>query len=175
MMGQICNKSQKEIAKAAGWDEALRTHDVLGLLNRIVATHGLPLSTDPGQQKLDARTKYYSSRQRSFEDTVDYFTRFKECLRMLRALDAGVPDEDLQALDFFMRPDEARYGDCKHDYRNRAKKAETQQQDIEEAYQLATEYVPRKPARQPNVYAAVADDGGCGRGRQANGGGGTKK
>ena len=59
---------------------------------------------------------------------------------MLRALDAGVPDDDQQALDFFMNLDDAKYGDCKHDYQNRANKAETQLQNIEEAYQLATEY-----------------------------------
>ena len=58
---------------------------------------------------------------------------------MMRELDAGVPDEDQQASDFFMSLDDAKYGDCKHDYRNRANKAETQLQNIEEAYQLATE------------------------------------
>ena len=49
MMGQICNKSQKEVAKAADWEEAMRTHDVMELLNRIVTTHGVPLSTDPDE------------------------------------------------------------------------------------------------------------------------------
>ena len=104
----------------------MRTHNVLKLLNRIVATHGVPESTDPGQQKLNARNKYANYRQRSFEDTTDYFTRFQECLSMLRAVDTQVLEEGQQALDFFMRLDEARYGDCKHDYRNRTNKAETQ-------------------------------------------------
>ena len=79
---------------------------MMELLNRIVATHGIELSTVPGQQKLDARTKYYTFRQRSFEDTADYFTRFKECLRMTRAVDTGVPDEDQRTLDFFMGLDD---------------------------------------------------------------------
>ena len=173
MLGQICTNSQKEIAKAAGWAEAVRDHDVMELLRRIVATHGVPQSTDPGQQKLDARDKYNNCRQRGFEDTADYFTRFNECLRMLRAVDAQVPDEDQQALDFFSRLDESKYGDCKHDYRNRANKAETQLQNLEQAYQLATEYVPRKAVRRFDVYAAMADNGGRGRGRQANGGRGV--
>ena len=67
-----------------------------------------------------------------------------------------------------MRLDEARYGGRKHNYRNRPNKEETQLQNIEEAYKLATEYVLRKPARRFDVYAAVTDDGGRGHGRQAN-------
>ena len=138
---------------------------MMDLLKRIVATHGVPQSTDPGQQKLDARNKYANFRERSFEDTADHYTRFNECLRMLRAVKGQVPDEDQQALDFFMRLDEAKYGDCKHDYRNRANKVETQLEKIEEAYQLATEYVPRKPVRRFDVYAAVqATNGGRGGG-----------
>ena len=166
MLGQICTKSQKEIARAAGWAEAVRSHDVAELLKRIVAAHGVPQSADPCQQKLDAREKYTNCKQRSFEDTADFFTRFNECLRMLRAVEAQVPDEDQQALDFLMRLDEARYDDCKHNYRNRPNKSDTQLQNIEEAYELATEYVPRKPTRRFDVYTAVADDGGRSRGRK---------
>ena len=137
----------------------MRTYDVMELLNRIVATHGVPLSIDPGQQKLEARTKYYSCRQRSFEDTADYYKRFKKRICVLRALDSGVPDDDQQALDFFMTLDDAKY-----DYR--ANKAETQLQNIEKPINK-----PLRKARQHNVYAAVVGDGGRGRGRQANNGG----
>ena len=86
ILGQICTDSQKEIARAAGWKVSVRDHDVMEPLKSIVATHGVPQSTDPGQQKLDARDKYNSRRQGSFEDTADYFIRFNECLRMLRAV-----------------------------------------------------------------------------------------
>ena len=55
MMGQICTKSQKEIARAGGWAQVVRTHNVVELLDRIVAIHGMSQSTDPGQQKLDVR------------------------------------------------------------------------------------------------------------------------
>ena len=64
--------------------------------------------------KLDPR-KIYKFQQRRFEDSTDYFTRVKERLHSLRAIDA-------QILDYFDRLHEARYGDCKHDYLNRAKK-----------------------------------------------------
>ena len=133
-VGQICKKSQKEVAKAAGWEEAVRTYDVIELLNRLVATHGVPVPTDPGQQKLEAKNNYANCLKRGFEETADYYARFNECLRMLRAVDTQVPEKDQQALDFFMTLDEASYDDCKHDYRNRANKAETQLENIEDAY-----------------------------------------
>ena len=34
MLAQICTKSQKEVAKAADWEEAVRDHDVMELLKK---------------------------------------------------------------------------------------------------------------------------------------------
>ena len=82
---------------------------------------------------------------------------------MLRAVDAGVPDDKPKALDFFMRLDEARYGDCKHDLLQWSE----HERDATAVHWRSisiSHWVRSKEASKTTLH-----DGGRERGRQANG------
>ena len=87
---------------------------------------------------------------------------------MLRAVDAQVPEEEQQALNFFDRLDAAGHGACKLQYYNRENRPATRITSVEEAYKHAKEFIRPAPTRRFDVYNATTGRGG--RGEQTSGG-----